>query len=177
MHGVATACNVTHRRGDQFCPVIRITPVPPRIESLTFRYVAVLVCKSCQRTQVIGVGIVELAVAVFLYKYCCQAVTSAKVVNFSGLLAKSRTAILLNAYWKYKTYLMTLRKRSFTLLIFLSRITKSARHIHKKSPASPGSLINYNNLLFCLKFEIDYYFVQLRNKQIKAYHLPQPNKN
>ena len=83
MHGVAPAGDVTNRGGDETGPVIRITPVTPRIKCLSFHNVALFVCQNCQRARVIGVDVVELGIIVFLYKYYCQAVTSAKVMNFT----------------------------------------------------------------------------------------------
>lgn len=83
MHSVAPAGNMTYRRGNKAGPVIRVSPVTPGIKCLAFHNVAVFVCQSCQRAKVIGVGVVELGIVVFLYKYCCQTVTPAKVVNFT----------------------------------------------------------------------------------------------
>jgi hypothetical protein len=83
MHRVAPAGNMTYRRGNKAGPVIRVSPVTPGIKCLAFHNVAVFVCQSCQRAKVIGVDVVESGGAVFLYKYCCQAVTPAKVVNFT----------------------------------------------------------------------------------------------
>jgi hypothetical protein len=83
MHSVAPAGDMAYRGGNETGPVIRITPVSPRIECLAFHNVAVFVCQTCQRAKVIGVGIVESGIVVFLYKYCCQVVTPAKVVNFT----------------------------------------------------------------------------------------------
>ena len=55
----------------------------PRIKCLTFDDVATRVDQCCQKTKVIGVSIVELAVAIFLHGYCCQTVTPAKIMNFT----------------------------------------------------------------------------------------------